>query len=53
VRVDENRLLGTALGERTLGLMTRVAKDRLHCLSDQKIADIHGDLVARAKLPLP
>ena len=44
---------GTAVGERTLGLMTRVAKDRLHHLSDQEIADIHGYLVARAKVPLP
>ena len=43
---------GTAVGERTLGLMTRVAKDRLHHLSDQEIADIYGYLVARAKLPL-
>ena len=44
---------GTAVGERTLGLMTRVAKHRLHHLSDQEIADIHGYLVARAKVPLP
>ena len=42
---------GTAVGERKLGLMTRVAKDRLHNLSDQEIADIHAYLVARAKLP--
>jgi cytochrome c553 len=33
--------------------MTRVAKDRLHHLSDQEIADIHAYLVARAKVPLP
>lgn len=50
---DLKRLLrtGTAVGERTLDLMTRVAKDRLHYLSDQEIADIHAYLVARAKLP--
>jgi mono/diheme cytochrome c family protein len=44
---------GSAVGERTLGLMTRVAKDRLRHLSDQEIADIHGYLVARAKMPSP
>ncbi len=53
--IGVKRLLrtGTAFGERTLGLMTRVAKDRLHHLSDQEIADIHDYLVARAKVPLP
>jgi cytochrome c553 len=41
---------GTAVGDRQLGLMTHVAKDRLYKLSDQEIAGIHAYLVARANL---
>ena len=41
---------GTGVGGTELGLMTRVAKDRLHHLSDPEISDIHAYLVARAKL---
>jgi hypothetical protein len=32
------------------GLMTAVARDRLHHLSDEQIAGIHAFLVARSKL---
>jgi mono/diheme cytochrome c family protein len=39
---------GVAVGGRTVGLMTRVARDRLHHLSDAQIADIHAYLTARA-----
>jgi mono/diheme cytochrome c family protein len=48
------RLLRTGIGVdgQEHGLMSAVAKDRLHHLSDQQIADIHGYLVARAKLTL-
>ena len=47
------RLLRTGIGVdgKEHGLMTAVAKGRLHHLSDQEITDIHAYLVARAKLP--
>lgn len=37
---------GVAVGGRKLGLMTRVAKDRLHKLSDEEIAGLHAYLGA-------
>ena len=44
------RLLRTGVGPdgRQLGLMSRVAQDRLHHLSDDEIGDIHAYLLARA-----
>ena len=46
------RLLRTGIGAdgKEHGLMTNVAKGRLHHLSDQEIAGIHAYLVARAML---
>ena len=50
---DFRRLLrtGVAVGDRQLGLMSAVAKSRLHNLSDEQIAGIRDYLVARAELP--
>nr|HET7858884.1 c-type cytochrome [Caldimonas sp.] len=47
------RLLRTGVGAdgREHGLMSRVAKDRLHHLSDGEIAAIHAYLLARATAP--
>jgi mono/diheme cytochrome c family protein len=47
------RLLRSGIGVdgKEHGLMTLVARDRLHKLSDQEIADIHAYLVARMNLP--
>lgn len=39
---------GTAVGDRQLGLMSTVARDRLHHLSDEQIAGIHAYLLAYA-----
>jgi mono/diheme cytochrome c family protein len=48
-----SRLLRTGIGidDKEHGLMSAVARDRLHRLSDQEIADIHAYLVARTTLP--
>jgi mono/diheme cytochrome c family protein len=42
---------GVGLDGKEHGLMSDVARDRLHHLSDQEIAGIHAYLVARASLP--
>lgn len=42
---------GTALEGRKLGLMGKVARDRLRKLSDDQMAQLHAYLVARARLP--
>lgn len=42
---------GVPLGGRKLGLMGRVARDRLRKLSDDQVAQLHAYLVARASLP--
>lgn len=33
--------------------MTKIARDRLHRLTDDEIGALHGYLVARARLPRP
>ena len=47
------RLLRTGIGAdgKEHGLMTKVAKSRLHHFTDQEIAGIHAYLLARAALP--
>lgn len=47
------RLLRTGIGAdgKEHGLMSAVAKDRLHHLSDQEIGGLHAYLLARATLP--
>ncbi len=52
-RTEFTRLLRSGVGAdgKEHGLMSQVARDRLHHLTDDEIAAVHAYLLARAKLP--